>query len=131
MGSVSTNVGAPSILVIAKFQPRSHSWTVHLDRRLTIMRLFLIIALLDGGTGLDAILVYTCPMHLYTFFALSDFIRGPVHQPRLLPRCYQDRTNHAHLQFGLTVPILCQKGTETIDLIEITGTNRTNLTLRK
>ena len=51
MGSVSTKLGTPCILVIAKSQPRSHSWTVHLDRRLTIMRLFLIVVLLDGGAG--------------------------------------------------------------------------------
>jgi len=42
------------------------------------MRLFLIISLLDGGTGLDVTLVYTWLMPLYTFFALSDFSGIPA-----------------------------------------------------
>ena len=42
MDCCSTSLGAPSILVIATSHPRSHSWTVHLDRRLTMMRFFLI-----------------------------------------------------------------------------------------
>ena len=42
MGCCSTSVGALSILVIATAHPRSHSRTVQLDRRLTMMRFFLI-----------------------------------------------------------------------------------------
>src|ERR1043165_5805785 len=53
--SVLTSVGAPSILDIAISQPWFHSSTLHLVRRFTMMRLFLITAsyiryrLGDGG----------------------------------------------------------------------------------
>ena len=42
--SVLTSFGAPSILDIATSQPQFHSSTVHLVRRLTMMRLLLITA---------------------------------------------------------------------------------------
>src|SRR6185503_18501050 len=65
--SVSTKVGTPSILVMAKSQPRSHSSTVHLDRCLTIMRLSLIIALLDGYRLGRDLSVYGEHASLYCF----------------------------------------------------------------
>src|SRR4026207_2554952 len=76
MGSVSTKVGTPSILVMAKSQPRSHSSTVHLDRCLTIMRLSLIIALLDGYRLGRDLSVYGEHASLYCFCSFC-FFRQP------------------------------------------------------
>jgi hypothetical protein len=76
--SALTSVGAPSILDIAIAHPRSHSSAVHLVRRLTMMRLFLITAPLPNskqwtyGRLLTAHDSFSIEEVLYYFYAISQ-----------------------------------------------------------
>jgi hypothetical protein len=71
--SALTSVGAPSILDIAIAHPRSHSSTVHLVRRLTMMRLFLICSLSKfDGRLLTAHDSFSIEEVLYYLYAISQ-----------------------------------------------------------